>query len=132
MNCRPRRVPNMMMITPTLKQQRHLLGRRVALLGDLVARSADFHAPTFFDHGLGDGNGGSTALRLLFFALLSSREIHLMLFALRVGEVTALVGVHGETESAFESSDVVHHEVGVLRQIDLLHREPPEAGGRIW
>jgi hypothetical protein len=46
-----------------------------------------------------------------------------MLSALGVCEVRAIVLVDGETESAFEGSDVVLEEVGVFIKVDSLEGE---------
>lgn len=52
------------------------------------------------------------------FAGGATGEVRLVLFALRVGQVGAVILVDCETETALEAADVVLEEVGVLVEVD--------------
>lgn len=55
------------------------------------------------------------------FALLAggaTGEVRLVLFALRVGQVGAIILVDCEAETALEAADMVFEEVGVFVEVD--------------
>jgi hypothetical protein len=54
------------------------------------------------------------------FAGCATGEVGLMFSALGMREVGAIVLVDGQTEAAFEASDVVFEEVGVFFEVDVF------------
>ena len=99
-----------------------LLAFFVDLLLEAVDGLADLDGPQLGSRGLHDWLDG----RISGLPCRASRQVGLMLFALRVREVAALVGVQGQAQAALVCSDVVPHEVRVLGDVDGLEGELPQ------
>jgi hypothetical protein len=61
------------------------------------------------------------------FAGSTTGEVRLVLFALRVGQVGAVILVDCEAETALKAADVVLEEVGIFVEVDRLQRELAQA-----
>ena len=96
----------------------------VSDLGDLVPRSADLDnvlAQSACDSYRREAGAHHTygqtrplvdlAFAFLLFSRRTSREVGLMLLALRVRQVRSLVGVERETESTFDAAQVVAQDL---------------------
>lgn len=111
-----------------LKQQPLLSRHGVANLGNLVPGPPNLD--DVFASAEPGGDAGRQAcgwvdagLVLLAFALFAggaAREVGLVLFALRVGEVGAIILVHGQAEPAFKCADVVFEKVRVFVEVDCF------------
>ena len=108
-----------------LKEQALLLGVRIALLGDFVARAADLDKLAYVDRGLGDGRRLRRSVGLLLGGATS--QIRLVLLALGVRQIAALVVVQREAQLALVGAQVVAHKVRILEDVDGLERQLTQA-----
>jgi hypothetical protein len=103
-----------------LEEEAELSCEWVPGLGDLVAWTADLddiftHLDLLSDHANGKASDAvDFAAAFTLLTRSTAGEVGLMLSALGVGEVRAIVLVDSQTEAAFEATDVVFKEVGVL------------------
>ena len=102
-----------------LEQQAQLARQRVADLGNLVTGATDLDRLLFHLHAHRAGErGGILVFAFALFAGGAAGEVRLVLFALRVGQVGAVILMHCQAETALEAADVIFEEVGVFVEVD--------------
>ena len=106
-----------------LEQQRLLAVLRIALLRHPVAGPTNFHELFRLNARLLRLNDPRCFLRLLG---RTACQIGLMLFALRVGQVAALVVVQRQAELTLVRAEMVFHKVRILVQVDRFKGELAE------
>lgn len=76
-----------------------------------VSRPANLQEHLVSDRGW---RGGNEELRVFVVLGCASGKVRLMLFALRVREVGAFVGVQRETETAFKGAKMIAQDIRIL------------------